>query len=120
MNRKNPITATADRVVEYILSLDIEELEDITVGSIARNLKVSRSQLWRSFKKARKITIEEYLCKMKIIQAAEMLRDKNGLTVKEIAEKMGYWRCDYFIRIFKQFFGTTPGKYRQLRNGFKG
>jgi AraC-like DNA-binding protein len=36
------------------------------------------------------------------------------MTIKEIARKLGFSRCDYFIRIFKRYFGTTPAKYRDL------
>jgi len=104
----------SDRVVEYVLSRKINELGTLTVENIAANLKINRSHLSRTFKNEKNFTIEEFVFKIKIIRAASMLKDDVEMTIKEIARKLGFSRCDYFIRIFKRYFGTTPAKYRDL------
>ncbi len=104
----------SDRVVEYVLSRKIPELGSLTVENIAINLKVNRSHLSRTFKIEKKFTIEEFVFKIKIIRAASMLGENTDMTIKEIAKELGFCRCDYFIRIFKRYFGTTPARYRDL------
>jgi YesN/AraC family two-component response regulator len=104
----------SDRVVEYVLTRDTDELGSLTVENIAAHLKINRSHLSRTFKTEKKFTIEEFVFKIKIIQAASMLKDNAEMTIKGIARKLGFSRCDYFIRIFKRYFGTTPAKYREL------
>lgn len=106
----------SDRIVEHILTLKPEELESLSVENIARSLGTNRTKLWRIFKKEKNITLEEYIFRIKITEAAFLLHNENGLTIKEIAEKTGYYCYDYFIRIFKQYFGTSPGRYKDLKN----
>ncbi|MCK4766417.1 MAG: helix-turn-helix transcriptional regulator [Candidatus Aminicenantes bacterium] len=106
----------SDLVVEYVLTLQFEELETLSVESIAGELGLSRTRLWRSFKKEKKITIEEYIFRIKINQAAFLLQEEPGLSIREIAEKTGYYCYDYFIRVFREYFGASPGKYKELKN----
>jgi len=106
--------SVSDRVVEYVLTRSLEELAVLTVEQISTHLNVNRSHLSRSFKNEKSFTIEEFIFKIKIIRSSDLLKDGDGLTIKDIARKMGFCRCDYFIRIFKLYFGTTPAKYREL------
>jgi YesN/AraC family two-component response regulator len=106
----------SDRIVEYILTLKPEELESLSVENIARSLGTNRTKLWRIFKKEKNITLEEYIFRIRITEAAFLLHNETELTIKEIAEKTGYYCYDYFIRIFKQYFGTSPGRYKDLKN----
>lgn len=107
----------SDRIVEYILTRKTVELETLSVESIARDLCINRTRLWRCFKKEKKITLEEYIFRIRINEAAYLLQNNSDLSIKEIAEKTGYYCYDYFIRIFKQYFGTSPGRYKDLKNG---
>ena len=104
----------ADRVVEYVLSRKIDDLGSLTVESIASYLNINRSHLSRTFKQEKNFTIEDYVFKIKIVRATSMLKENSQMTIKEISRKLGFCRCDYFIRIFRQYFGTTPAKYREL------
>ena len=109
-------TTLADRVVEYVLTRGLEELSMLTVERIANHLEVNRSHLSRTFKNEKNFTVEEFIFKIKIIRSAALLKEHDDLTIKEISRKMGFCRCDYFIRIFRHYFGTTPAKYRELVN----
>jgi YesN/AraC family two-component response regulator len=104
----------SDRVVEYVLSRDIDQLAVLTVEKIAFHLQINRSHMSRTFKAERCFTIEEFLFKIKIIRSASMLKEEPQKTIKEVSHRIGFSRCDYFIRIFKQYFGTTPARYRDL------
>ncbi len=105
----------SDEIVEYILTREINQLEIISVKSIAQDLNISRYRLSRCFQKDKKISLEEYIFRIKVTQAAFLLQARPEMTVKDIAEKIGYYCYDYFIRIFKRYFGTTPGRYRELK-----
>ena len=107
--------AQSDLVVEFILIRELEELENLSVEHVARSLKISRAQLWRTFKNEKQMTPEEYIFRIKLTQAAALLQYRTELSVKHISESIGYYCYDYFIRIFKQYFGTTPGRYRELK-----
>lgn len=109
-------TTIADRVVEHVLTRSLEELSVLSVEKIAHHLELNRSHLSRTFKNDKNFTIEEFIFKIKIIRSAALLMEHDDLTIKEISRKMGFCRCDYFIRIFRLYFGTTPAKYRELVN----
>lgn len=112
--KKMKDNSLSDRVVVYVLSRKIEELATLSVESVAGSLSINRSHLSRTFKAEKNFTLEEFIFKIKIIRSAKMLTDQPDMTIKEIASKMGFCRCDYFIHIFKRYFGTTPAKYRDL------
>lgn len=109
----------SDKIVKYILTRKNEELETLSVEKIARHLGTNRTRLWRIFKKEKKVTLGEYIFRIRINEAAFMLQNEHDLTIKEIAERTGYYCYDYFIRVFKQYFGTSPGLFRDLK-GSKG
>lgn len=107
-------TNLADRVIEFVLSRSDTELAALTVANIAIQLGCNRSHMSRAFKNEKSFTVEEFVFKIKIIRAAAMIKEDPSLTIKHVAGHMGFCRTDYFIRIFKKYFGTTPSKYREL------
>lgn len=104
----------SDEIIEYILTRKTEELRILSVESIAADLGMSRFKLGKHFKKEKEIILEKYIFRIKIVRAAYLLVESDELTVKEIGEKIGYYSYGYFIHIFKKYFGTTPGRYREL------
>jgi len=114
MKKKTKKTQSG-RVIEYILTRNTDELETLSVKSIAVGLDLKRNKLWRNFKSERNITLQEYIFRIKIVHASHLLLERDELTVKEIGAKIGFYSYNYFIYIFKKFYGTTPGRYRELK-----
>jgi two-component system response regulator YesN len=63
------------------------------------------------FKKETGETFIEYVTRMKMERAKEML-DQTACTVGEICEQLGYDNQSYFIKTFKAHSGVTPMEYR--------
>jgi two-component system response regulator YesN len=112
--KKSKTTSLSDRVVGHVLTRKTEELAVLTVEGTAKHLGVNRSHLSRTFRSEKDFTIEEFIFKIKIIRAAALIKERPDLTIKKVAKCIGFCRCDYFIRVFKRYFGTTPAKYRAL------
>ncbi|MCK5056220.1 MAG: helix-turn-helix domain-containing protein [Candidatus Aminicenantes bacterium] len=102
-----------ERITDYIKKLEIAEIETLSVDRISMDLNVDRKKIWRYFKKEDTITLKEHIFRIKIIHATHLLRYNPELTVKQVAEKIGYNSYSYFIQIFKEHLGFTPGKYRE-------
>lgn len=102
------------KVSDFIARLEIYEIETLSVDRISKDLNIDRKKIWRYFKKEKKLTLQKYLFRIKINHAANLLKHNPDLTVKQVAEKIGYNSYSYFIHIFKEHFGITPGKYREL------
>ncbi|MGD2089901.1 MAG: helix-turn-helix transcriptional regulator [Candidatus Aminicenantes bacterium] len=102
----------SEKVIKYILSRSNEELGELTVERIAYALKVSQSHLYDIFKSEKKITPGRFLIMMKMYRSAFLLEEEKKIPIKKISRKMGFSSSDYFNKIFREYFGTTPGRYR--------
>lgn len=55
----------------------------------------------------------DYIHKIRMEKAAELLRKNQNLTIQEIAAQTGYASILTFNRKFKAFYGQTPTEYRK-------
>jgi transcriptional regulator GlxA family with amidase domain len=109
---KKKVIGFSEKVIQYILSRSDEQLGNLTVEKITRELNVSQSHLYQTFKTEKNVTPAKFLTMIKMFRSASLLERQKGLTVKIISRKMGFSNPDYFIKIFREHFGTTPGRYR--------
>lgn len=103
----------SDCVVEFVLNCSNEDFQSLTVSKMATLFNVNRCYLSRRFKKDKEFTVCEFLVREKLFRSVGILKEDTQLTIKEISEKLGFANSNYFCRIFKRHFGTTPGRYRE-------
>lgn len=85
--------------------------ENINLDILAQNIFVSGYYLSHLFRKEMGVTFSDYLSKVRIERAKELLME--GKSVEDTAEAVGYGDGNYFIKIFKKYVGITPSKYRK-------
>lgn len=90
----------------YLLTPSIEEM--------AALINVSIYQLNYLFKKIYNITPSEYVIRLKLRKAKEMLIDSDDLLIKDIAQEIGYKNTSYFCAVFKEHEGMTPAEFKRL------
>ncbi|GAB2676704.1 AraC family transcriptional regulator [Paenibacillus thermoaerophilus] len=83
----------------------------IALEEIAGHLHLNPSYFSRLFKKETGETFIEYVTRMKMERAKELL-DQTNLSVNRICEMLGYDNQSYFIKTFKSATGHTPLEYR--------
>ena len=83
----------------------------ISLSTVALRIGVNESYLSRLFKKEMGVTVGEYLYRVRIRQAGNML--ERGLNLKEIAASTGFVQYTHFLRVFKQETGMTPKEFLQ-------
>ena len=109
----------SDRAAEFIVSLTDEELAALKVDTLAVNLGVNPSYLSRKFKSDKEMSLNEFLTGEKMHRSAILLSKNRKVPVVSLAKKTGFARADYFVILFKNYFGIHPKKYGQLkRNKF--
>lgn len=86
-------------------------MENITLTDIANEVYMSPNHICSVFKKETGETINEYLIKVKMDAAKNMLKNSKQ-KILEIAEKLGYENPHYFSYSFKKHTGQTPQQYR--------
>jgi AraC-like DNA-binding protein len=99
-------------VVDYILNCNLERLRDVTVDGISAHFGVTKMTLISKFRNQMGITPGKFILREKFHRALVLMIKSPALTIEEIREKLGFSSSDYFIRVFRTFFGTSPGRYR--------
>lgn len=79
---------------------------------ISEQVGVSTSYVSKVFKEEYGIGVVEYMNELRI-EAAKKLMEKEGITIKEVAEQVGFTSDIHFIRIFKKYENITPGVYKR-------
>lgn len=83
----------------------------LSVEDIAKELNLSRIQLYRKTKALLNCSVNDYLLQRRMAKAQNLLLE--GLHVNEIAEKVGFSSGTYFTAAFRKQFGVTPTVFRK-------
>lgn len=86
--------------------------EELTLQDVADYTYLSPQHLSRIFRKEMGITFIDYLTKVRIRKAIDLLFEED-LKMYEIAEKVGYTTQHYFSNVFKKITGVSPAEYRK-------
>ncbi len=87
--------------------------ETISLNDLAVAVHLSPNYISSLFKKYRNITFSEYLIKVRMDKAQDLLK-YTDLKTYEVAEKIGYTNSQYFSVLFKQTTGYSPTEYKKL------
>lgn len=81
--------------------------EHLTLKSIAAGVKVSPSYLSRSFNEEVSDSISNYITRIRVNKAEELL-SFSPMTIQNISAYVGFNDLNYFSRCFKKYKGMTP------------
>ena len=84
---------------------------DLSLDVIARRVASSRRQLQRVYAEIGNTTFREHLTEVRMQRAAELLAG-GGLTVREVANRVGYRQPAQFAKAFRRSQGVAPSGYR--------
>lgn len=82
---------------------------------LAGQLNMSRSALYREWKKENEISINEYIKQERLSHALHLL-ESGEKTITEIAYLSGFNSQSYFTKVFKKKYGTAPSEYSAEEN----
>jgi len=82
------------------------------VSELARQMNMSRSSLHRKVKDAAGMTVSQFICRVRLKKASELLKDESS-TVSETAFECGFHSVTYFTKCFRDFYGTSPGQFKK-------
>jgi AraC-like DNA-binding protein len=99
--------ARVDRVI-HILSEDLSEPP--TLEALGRRVGCSQFHLSRTFSNETGMTIPQYLRRLRMERAAELLRS-GKCNVTEAAMEVGYSSLSHFSAAFHETYGCCPGLY---------
>lgn len=103
-----------DPVILRIAELVHRHLQTVTLQQAAEFVDMNASYLSTYFKKKTGVNFSDYVLKVRMEKAAELLA-QNRLKAYEVSESVGYGNPKNFMRSFKQYYGMTPGQYKNER-----
>jgi AraC-like DNA-binding protein len=103
-----------EEVIIYILTQDIESLSQLTRYKIAEKFGVNENYLSKRFKKDTQVSLFDYIESAQVHMAAELLKERNGLTVADVQKMVGVEKTQHFYKKFKKILGISPTQYREL------
>lgn len=106
-----PVSSGQKRTNEIIYYIQEHIFENLTVTDLAAHFYLHPDYLSRLFKSHAHISVSHYITLQKTATAQSLLRE--GYTVTQVQEKLGYSSYAYFFKSFQKNTGLSPSKYRE-------
>lgn len=104
-NVEPPVITRAKHYIEE------HQADDLSLGQVAKAVNTSTFYFCKMFKKATGINFTDYVSRIRIEKAKNLLLNAN-LRVSEIAFEVGFQSLTHFNRVFKKTLGQSPTEYR--------
>ena len=101
----DPVTKVVELIKNHIA-------QTINIPALAIEAGLSQRHLERLFKQRFGISPREYILRLRVLIAADLLKSTSK-SITEIALESGFYDHSSFTRQFKNHFGTLPLKYRK-------
>lgn len=115
-NRKEPSVRLSPfdrKTLESVKELLSQRLINTpSIKELTRITGLNQQKLMAGFKQLNDITIYEYVKRVRMQKAIELLLESD-MPVLEIARSVGYCGDGHFHQVFRQTYGTTPGSLRK-------
>lgn len=105
-----PKRQNLQHIKEY---LDQHYTEKISLDELAERFFINKFYLTRIFKEQFGTSINNYLLKIRITHAKQLLRFTDQ-TIETISSECGIKDANYFSRMFKKIEGISPGEFRRM------
>ena len=99
-----------NRIINY---LNENYEHKISLEQIAHNMYLSPVYISKIFKEETGESPINYLIKIRLEKASEILRNGEGGSIKSIANQVGYDDVYHFSKLFKKYYGISPLYYRK-------
>ncbi len=114
--RANTVRHRTSLFHDAVAIVEQDYASDISLDDIARRVASSRRQLQRSYAEIGDTTFREHLTQVRMERAAELLA-RRGLTVREVAHRVGYRQPAQFAKAFRRHKGLAPSAFRARVGG---
>ncbi|AKG34459.1 response regulator [Paenibacillus durus] len=98
------------RVRAYIYS---HYAEPLSLALLAEKMGISPGYLSSIFHKTMQESYIKFLTRVRMEQAAKLLKANPPVKVYDVSEKVGYVSVKHFSHVFKQFHHMPPGEYQE-------
>lgn len=97
----------SNTVREVIEWLSEHFTEDVSVAELSTLARMSPYHFCKLFKNSTGMTPHQYVIHRRVKAAKELVTSDNTLTLKQIAQKVGFWDASHLSRHFKRIYGIN-------------
>lgn len=106
---KPALGSNIQRAVEYIN----ENLGgELSIAELPKRINVSKSVLYKDFHDQFGCTVSEYIKDRRVERSIELM-NTTDMSIEEISQKVGFASAAYYCRVFKNYMGIPPAKYKR-------
>jgi two-component system response regulator YesN len=102
----------SNHITKILDIIDMDLSQDLSLNAVASRLSLNPSYVSRLFKQYVGKTFVEFVTSRRIEQGKQLL-ETTDMKVGDVATSVGYQNSYYFIKLFKEATGMTPGEYRK-------
>lgn len=99
-----------DRVTAYI---ERNFAQSITIAELSRHFYVSESSISHQFRQKMGVSLYRYITQRRLIAAKAQIQA--GIPLEQVGRDVGFSDYSSFYRAFKQEFGISPRRYREMQ-----
>lgn len=100
-------------VVSYVKQYIEENYnKNLSLDALGEIAHLHPAYLSKIFKEATDVNLSNYITGVRMQKAAQLL-EETELRIHEVMEQIGYQKCQYFSKLFKDKYGVTPKEYRR-------
>lgn len=104
-------TQSAKNYAQIVIFLENNVDKNLSVPEIATLCNMGTANLKKTFSTYAGIGVMNYFNKLKVTASITML--KNGMTVQEVSNALGFANQNYFSTVFKRITGKSPTQYKK-------
>lgn len=113
----NPESFTSNNVDEELIKKVLNHIErnmantSYSVEQLSKDMFMDRTGLYRKLSAIVGQSPTEFIRSVRLKRAAQLLG--NGLSVSEVAERVGFGTTSYFTKCFHEEYGVKPSQYKK-------
>lgn len=97
---------------EAITYIEQNYTRDFSIEDIAATLGIDRGYFGKLFKRATGQSPQQFLIQYRLIKAANLLKTTE-LSIREVANSVGYENQLHFSRAFRKMYEVSPREYKK-------
>ncbi len=102
-------------ILEAIRYVNENYKNEITLSSISNHVMLNSSYFSHFFKTQTGECFSDYLIKVRMEHAKQLLNNNPGIKIHAVCESVGYKSQPYFYKAFQAYTGYSPAEYRKRK-----
>ena len=112
--KKNTKSDHTQRINEILFQIHFDISSEHSVESLSKSASMSPFHFNRVFKKIVGESVHAYIRRVRLEHCANALLFNPNSTINEIFSEVGFVSNSSFTHAFKEYFGSTPSKWREI------